>query len=99
MESPTYLSYVYYYSTKAKKAVGRRAKGIEEKKINDALIDFYDRRLAISVALSKWCIDEIQAVGDEEQQYQETVIQSLEDVERQIEQKLECLTFASTKKR
>lgn len=91
MNNPTYLSYIYYYSTKEKKAGAIRGKGIEEKQLDKALINFYDEKLVISPVLSEWCIDEVPTVESEDQQYQELVSQSLEDAKRNIEQKLERL--------
>lgn len=91
MENPTYLSYVYYYTTREKKAVGIKRKGIEEKKVEASLVDFYDKQLIISHELSRWCVEYLREIAKKDERDQATIGRSLEDAEARVERKLEGL--------
>lgn len=54
MKSPKYLSYTYYFNHKRRKTKGLTAKSVEQKKIDQLLIDFYQKELQISEPLYQW---------------------------------------------
>jgi len=60
MQSPKYLSYTYYYNLKRKQARGVSVKCIEEKKVDQFLINFYKEELQLSESLYKWAKESLE---------------------------------------
>ncbi len=54
MKHPKYLSYTYYFNHTRRKTKGLSAKAIEQKKIDELLIDFYQKEMQISESLYTW---------------------------------------------
>jgi len=54
MKHPKYLSYTYYFNYHRRRTRGISARSIEEKKIDNFLIDFYKDELQIPESLYKW---------------------------------------------
>lgn len=66
MDSPKFLSYIFYYCINNKK--GRSncpSSGIEERSLEQQLIADFQETIAISKELSAWCINHISTVQDE----------------------------------
>lgn len=91
LKKPKYLSYVFYYKTRDKKPGHARAKGIEEKKLDSQLLNYFLDEVAISQELSDWCIRHLDKLKDEEIGKLNTTSQSQEQAERQIKKKLSNL--------
>ncbi|WP_299676160.1 recombinase family protein [uncultured Dokdonia sp.] len=66
MKHPKYLSYTYYFNIKRRKTKGYSAKGIEEKKIDAFLIDFYDTDLKMSPEEFAWTKKHLKELRDRE---------------------------------
>ena len=65
MVDPKYLSYVYYACTSSKKHRTSCSKVYpEEQYLSDFVVDYIGNNLAISEALSKWCIDNVGEIKD-----------------------------------
>jgi DNA invertase Pin-like site-specific DNA recombinase len=66
MKSPKYLSYTYYFNIKRRKTRGYSAKGIEQKKIDTFLIDFYNKELKLSKREYEWAKKHLKILRDKE---------------------------------
>ncbi len=66
MKSPKYLSYTYYFNIKRRKTKGYSAKGIEQKKIDAFLIDFYNNELKLSERQYEWAKKHLKILRDKE---------------------------------
>ncbi|WP_299216982.1 recombinase family protein [uncultured Dokdonia sp.] len=66
MKSPKYLSYTYYFNIKRRKTRGYSAKGIEQKKIDTFLIDFYNKELKLSKKEYEWAKKHLKILRDKE---------------------------------
>lgn len=91
MRKPTYLSYVYYYSTREKKTAGCRTRGIEEKKIDAELVAYVGDRLAIARELASWCTEQIRLIEQRERRDAGAFARTLKSAAQEIENKLERL--------
>jgi len=66
MKSPKYLSYTYYFNIKRRKTRGYSAKGIEQKKVDGFLIDFYNNELKLSKKQYEWAKKHLKILRDKE---------------------------------
>lgn len=87
----TYLSYVYYYSSREKKQKGLKIRGIEEKQIDKEIIKKFSNEIQISQELSDWCIRNLSEIEKENKEKTTTVAVSQDDAEEKIKIKLSRL--------
>lgn len=87
----TYLEYVYYYSSRDKKAKVKGLKGIEERKIDKYIINNLVNEVQLSPELSQWCIDNISEAQDPETKQNEIILKSKDEAINQIKRKLSNL--------
>lgn len=66
IQSPTYLSYTYYYNVKRSKNKALSTKRIEEKKVEAFLIDYARKYLVLSSQLQEWAKKYLQLAKDNE---------------------------------
>ena len=93
LKRPKYLSYVYYYNTKRRKAKGITAKAVRGERINQFLIDYTRENLSLSKSLSDWAIKhlpEVEKKADLERQKlladQEKFIQTIQQKKKKLRQ-------------
>lgn len=91
MENPKYLNYVFYYSIKEKKDPQIKAKGIEEREIDNYLVDYFSNNVQISKELSEWCIKHLSELEDTEIKNEEVAVKAKEDAAVLIKRKLSNL--------
>lgn len=95
MINPTYLSYVFYYCINDKKHRTVCPKnGMEEQKLEKALIKHLKEKVSISKELSKWCIENIYKLKDNEIEDQIAIKRNLEQQELSLKTKLKKITIA-----
>ena len=91
---PNYLSYVFYRSikeAKERKITKKKVRGMEEKKIDQKIVDYFYSEVAISEELSQWCVDNISELKDKELDGARAVVVSQDEAEANIKRKLSRL--------
>ena len=91
MEGPTYLDYVYYYCTSKKKTHEKSCASIEQKLLDEKLLNYVMNNLAISEAISNWCIRNISEIKDRELEDGLMLAESRKKAEDDIKRKLSNL--------
>ncbi len=95
MIDPVYCSYVYYYCINNKKhRTVCQNDGIEEKKLQQALVLSLKEKVSISKDLSKWCIDNIYKLKDIELNEKLSIKNNLDQEELSLKTKLKKITLA-----
>ncbi len=92
MENPVYLNYVYYYCINAKKGKTDCTEFfIEQRFVDDYLVDYFAENLVISKDLSEWCIRNIAELKNKEINDAMTIVESRKRAEEDIKRKLNNL--------
>lgn len=91
IEKPVYLNYVFYYVVKEKKDRTKKAKGIEEKKIDLQIHNYFAENIHISEELSAWCIRHLSELRDMQLNDRISVLKSQDVAEDKIKTKLRGL--------
>jgi site-specific DNA recombinase len=95
MIKPTYLSYVYYNCINDKKhRTTCLNNGIEEKKLQKALVKNLKEDVSISRELSEWCIENIHKLKDSDLEEQLAIKNNLEQQELGLKAKLKEIAIA-----
>ena len=66
MKTPKYLSYTYYFNIKRRKTKGLSSKSIEEKKVDQVLIDLYKKELHLTEQQYTWAKQHLEELKIEE---------------------------------
>lgn len=66
MKNPKYLSYTYYYNNKRKRTKGLSARSIEQARVEEKLINFFEKELRISEAFYTWAKLHLKELQDQE---------------------------------
>ncbi len=66
MQSPHYLSYIYYYNIKRRKDPNLKAKCIEESKIDEYLYQYFKSHFYVHPFLMKWAVKHLKDLKDME---------------------------------
>ncbi len=91
MKNPTYLTYIYYQSTKERKTAGVKARAIEERQIDRYLKEYFIENLCISKELANWCIRHVGELHDEELEERQARVRAHEQARSDAQKKLEKL--------